>query len=168
MSNHQRLAAEQFQSRLRNLADALYQEFVVPNPFMPPVLVTYNEYREFVDVLVESYFDFSLPSNLAQGPPANARVSNALNANVARPAPVPPITPPGPMLHPNFERAVRCAINTPATGERCCRASFRPYTLCSCHYRYYKVHNRLPPGGAVAPGRPHHTDVWPAPRPPPV
>ena len=163
MSNHQRLSHDQFQARLRNLTDTTYQEFVVPNPFMPPSLVPYNEYRQFVDLLVESYFDFLPPSNLVV-PPANPIIPHA----TVPPVPAPTAAPRGPELHPNFERAVRCASITLSTGDRCARAAFHPYTLCSVHYRYFKVHNMLPPGGAVGPGRPHPQDAWPAPKPPRV
>ena len=168
MSNHHRLTTEQFQARIVNLEDTLYQEFVVPNPYAPPPLVTYHEYRQFVDLLIESYFDFVLPSNLVAHPPAVPITPTVPNFPVITPTPGGQAAPPGPQLHPNFERAARCASNTIATGERCCRAAFIPYTLRSVNYRFFKVHKYLPPGGADTTGRPRPLDVWPAPRPPAV
>ena len=168
MSNHQRLTNEEFQSRLCNLTDTLYEEFVVPNPYRGHTMVSFREYRQFVETLIETYFDFALPSNLVHAPQVQAAIVNRVPTPVAPPAPVAPIVTPAPRLRPNFENAVRCASNTLTTGERCARAAFRPYTLCAVHFRYFKVHNRLPPGGAVCPGRPHPTDVWPAHRPPMV
>ena len=158
MPNRRRLTTDEFQGRLRNLTDALYEEFVVPNPYVNPVHRTYNEYSQLVDALIESNFDFSYyPSRSGQ----NSAVQPAI---CATPAPPAVNTPLG--LHPNFEHAVRCASNTLATGNRCNRASFLPFTLCSVHFRYWKTHKFLPPGGASAPGIPHPTDLWHPPVPP--
>ena len=53
----------------------------------------------------------------------------------------------------------RCSANTLA-GTRCRGECFAPFTLCSTHWRYFRAHRFLPPGGAPEPGMPHPDDVW--------
>ena len=160
MSNHRRLTTEEFHDRLRNVTDALYEEFVVPNPYQTPVLRTYHEYSQLVDALIESNFDFSFyPSRT--GRPAGSETFAQQTGRTPAGAPLPG-------LLPNAEHAIRCASNTVATGRRCGRAAFHPLTLCSVHFRYWKVHHFLPHGGARAPGLPHPDDLWQPPVAPDV
>ena len=160
MSNHRRLTTEEFQDRLRNVTDALYEEFVVPNPYHDPVRRTYREYPQLVDALIGSNFDFSFyPSR--SGRPADSD-------GFAQQTVPTPVGAPLPALMPNDAHAVRCASNTVATGQRCGRAAFHPLTLCSVHFRYWKVHHFLPHGGARAPGMSHPDDLWQPPVAPAV
>ena len=52
----------------------------------------------------------------------------------------------------------RCAANTLA-GIRCRGEAYTPFTLRTTHWRYYRTHRTLPPGGATGPGTIHPDDV---------
>ena len=133
MSNHRRLTTEEFEDRLRNVTDALHEEFVVANPYHDPARRTYREYPQLVDALVGSNFDFSFyPSR--SGRPADS-------TGFAQQTVPTPVGAPLPALMPNDAHAVRCASNTVAAGKRCGRAAFHPLTLRSVHFRYWKVHH---------------------------
>ena len=62
------------------------------------------------------------------------------------------------IFHPK-PQPVRCAANTLA-GLRCRAESYSPFTLCATHWRYYRMHRFLPPGGAAEPGMAHPDDLW--------
>ena len=138
MGSHRHYRTEEIEEKLRAVTDTLYEEFVVPNPFAPNTRVRYNDYATFVEALIESQFDLGAT-------PAVPMLNN-VPPQAVLPAPQ------GPVLHPNWERAVRCSSNSLATGTRCARASFLPYTLCSVHFRYFKVHGFFPPWGGQCTG----------------
>ena len=56
-------------------------------------------------------------------------------------------------------KPLRCAANTLA-GFRCRGEAYTPFTLCTTHWRYFRAHRTLPPGGATGPGAIHPDDVW--------
>ena len=152
MQSHRHLTTEELLERLHTVTDTLFSEYVVPNPYVQALPPTYAQYSHFVNELIESQFDVYDQHVALANPPTPCVVQHQV--------------PQAPDLQPNFEHAIRCASNTLANGQRCRRAAFLPFTLCSVHFRYWKVHNRLPFGGASAPGRPHPEDKWEAPKPP--
>ena len=62
-------------------------------------------------------------------------------------------------IFPPMPQPIRCSANT-LSGVRCRGESFPPFTLCVAHWRYYRSHRFLPPGGAAHPGVIHPGDLW--------
>ena len=107
---------DDIRAKIHIITDAIYEEFVPPNPYMRPQRPARTEFSSVVDALGRPALS-DLPSFYT---PKVAEVGCQIPP-IGAPAPVAPLQSP---IQP-----IRCASNAVSSGIRCARCAFLPHTL---------------------------------------
>ena len=124
---------------LRLLTDAIYDEFVAPNPYQPQRRVSHREYQQVVDALVGNF----VTPNFETPPPEVLCVDVACQ--------VPPTGAPSPIapLHSPVQ-PIRRAPNTVWIGILCASCAFLPHIMLDTFSILYDVSPFATRGGGEA------------------
>ena len=105
--------------------------------------VSYKQFTDSADILIDQILN-EVPMETVPRPPTESTGSQFPSPHdIFFPRPQP----------------IRCSANT-LSGVRCKGESYSPFTLRATHWRYYRAHRFLPPGGAAHPGMIHPDDLW--------